>query len=194
MVKLFFTLLLLLAGEQGFAQQLQAQVPVDATTHLVTYTAVVQTPHVSQADLLARTRAWANSAAIPGKPALVLSEQGTDVVIVIGTQALNTSYFNTTLAPRTLYYTATIALRNGRYQYRLTDFVLETADNTTRFQPTDEPAEQVFLRSPPPKADGISYAAHVRKAFDEAIAQLTASLQGTLTTSLLANPATGKDW
>jgi hypothetical protein len=154
----------------------------------------VQAPRTNQAELLARTNVWANGAAIPGKPALVLSEQGTDVVVVIGTQAMNTSYFNTTVAPRILYYTATIALRNGRYQYRLTDFVLETSDATTRLQPTDEPAEKVFLQSAPPKADGISYAAHVRKAFDEAIGQITASLQSTLTTSLIAHPTAGKDW
>nr|GFD07641.1 hypothetical protein [Tanacetum cinerariifolium] len=147
-------------------QQL-AQVPVDATTHLVTYATVVQAPHITQADLLSRARVWANGVAIPGKPPLLLREQETDVVMVIGSQALNTSYFNTSNAPRTLYYTATIALRNGRYQYRLTDFVLETAD------------------------DGISYGAHVRKTFDEAIGQLTAAIRSTLAASLITNPTAG---
>jgi hypothetical protein len=191
-MKPFLALLLLTCGH-SFAQQL-AQVPVDATTHLVTYTAVVKATRADQAELLARTKVWANTAAIPGKSALVVREQGTDVVVVIGSQALNTSYFNTSAVPRTLYYTATIALRDGRYQYRLTDFVLETTDNTTRLQPTDEAVEAVFLQSAPPKADGNSYAAHTRKTFDEAIARITSSLYSTLTTSLTANATAGQDW
>jgi hypothetical protein len=36
---------------------------------------------------------------IAAKPPLVVTEQGTEVVVVTGTQALNTSYFNTTAAP-----------------------------------------------------------------------------------------------
>jgi hypothetical protein len=183
---------LLICG-RSFAQQL-TQVPVDATTHLVTYVAVVQAPHITQADLLSRARVWANGVAIPGKPPLLLREQETDVVMVIGSQALNTSYFNTSNAPRTLYYTATIALRNGRYQYRLTDFVLETADGTTHLQPTIASAESTFLAKDPPRADGISYGAHVRKTFDEAIGQLTASIRSTLAASLITNPTAGDNW
>jgi hypothetical protein len=72
----------------GFAQQL-AQVPVDETTHFITYAAVVPTPKISQADLLARTRVWANNVAIAAKPPLVVPEQGTEVLVVTGTQALN---------------------------------------------------------------------------------------------------------
>lgn len=186
-------LLLLLNCGQVLAQQL-AQVPVDATTHLVTYSAVVLAPHITQADLLSRARVWANGIAIPGKPPLLLREQETDVVMVIGSQVLNTSYFNTSTAPRTLYYTASIALRNGRYQYRLTDFVLETADGTTHLQPTIESAESAFLLKNPPRADGIFYGAHVRKTFDEAVTQLTASLQSTLATSLITNATAGDNW
>lgn len=188
---LFF--FLLLSGGPALAQQL-AQVPVDATTHQVTYAAVVQAPAITQADLLSRARVWANGVALPGKAPLLLKEQETDVVLVMGSQVLNTAYFNTLTAPRTLYYTATIALRNGRYQYRLTDFVLETADGTTHLQPTIESAESAFLLKNPPRADGISYGAHVRKTFDEAIAQLTASIQRTLATSLIPNAAAGDSW
>jgi hypothetical protein len=181
-MKALLVFLLLLSCGQAFAQQL-AQVPVDATTHLVTYTAVVQAPHITKVDLLTRTRVWANGAAIPGKPPLVLSEQGTDVVMVVGSQALNNYYFNTPNAPRTLYYTATIALRDGRYQYRITDFAID-----------GETAESAFLRNNPPRADGISYGAHVRKAFDEAVALQIASIKSILATSLITNPTAGDSW
>jgi hypothetical protein len=192
-MKAVLILVLLFACRQCFAQQL-AQVPVDATTQLVTYTAVVQAPRIDQADLLTRTRVWANGAAVPGKPPLVLSEQGTDVVMIVASQGLNNSYFNTSNAPRALYYTATIALRDGRYQYRFTDFVIETADATTQLSPTIESAESAFLTKNPPRADGISYGAHVRKTFDEAVVVLITSLQRTLATSLTTNPTVGKDW
>jgi hypothetical protein len=54
-MKYVLALVLVLIGWLGFAQQL-AQVPVDETTHFITYAAVVPTPNISQADLLARTR------------------------------------------------------------------------------------------------------------------------------------------
>jgi len=190
-MKHFFSFLLLLSA-QAHAQQL-AQVPVDAITHFVTYSAVVTTPAISQADLLARTRVWANAIAVPAKPPLLVNEQGTDVVVVIGTQVLNTGYFNTSATPQTLYYTATIAVRKGRYQYHLTDFVFETPGTTPPFQPTVVTAETAFLHTDPPKATGASYLAHLRKAFDEATTQITATLQSSLAKSLTAEPR-GRDW
>jgi hypothetical protein len=187
------SLLLVLSCWPSFAQQL-AQVPVDENTHFITYAAVVPTLKTSQADLLARTRVWATNVAIGAKPPLVVTEQGTEIVVVTGTQALNTTYFNTTVAPQTLYYTATIALRNGRYRYRLTDFVLETPGTTPPFQPIVLAAETAFLHTDPPKVNGVSYLAHLRKAFDEATSQIMDSLHHTLTTSLTAGPKAEVDW
>jgi hypothetical protein len=192
-MKSFLSLLLLLTCWRGFAQQM-AQVPVDETTHFITYSAVVPTPKVNQADLLTRTRVWANGVTIPVKQPLVLNEQGTDVVIVTGTQVLNNAYFNTTAAPQTLIYTATVALRNGRYRYRLTDFVLESPGSTPPFQPFDISAETAFLHTDPPKAKGGSYLTHLRQSFDEATGQIMDSLHRALTTSLIAGPKAEADW
>jgi hypothetical protein len=192
-MKPFFTLILVLACWRGFAQQM-AQVPVDETTHFITYSAVVPTPKISQADLLARTRVWANSVAIPAKQPLVVNEQGTDVMVVTGTQVLNNAYFNTTAAPQTLYYTATVALRNGRYSYRLTNFVLESPTSTPPFQPLDIAAETAFLHADPPKAKGGSYLTHLRQSFDEATGQIMDSLHRALTTSLTIGPKAEADW
>jgi hypothetical protein len=188
-----FTLLLVLTCWRGFAQQM-AQVPVDETTPFITYSAVVPTPKTSQADLLTRTRVWANSVTISTKQPLVVNEQGTDVVIVTGTQVLNNSYFNTTAAPQTLYYTATVALRDGRYHYRVTDFVLETPGSTPPFQPFDMPAENAFLHTDPPKAKGSSYLTHLRQSFDEATGQIMDSLHRALNTSLTVSAKAEADW
>ena len=186
-MKVVLALLFLLISWPGYAQQLLAPLPVDATTRLVTYTAVVPAPGVGQASLLARAKVWANRVGVPDRPPVVVSELGTDVLVVAGTQAISTTY---NISPQSLYFLARIALREGRYQYRLEELTLVTTS------PTDPPiyrsAEALFISEAPPRATGSSYATRQRKAFEEAVGQVAATLQVALTTPLTAG--TGADW
>lgn len=186
-MKAILALVLLLASWPGWAQQLMAPLPLDATTQLVTYTAVVPTPGITQASLLARAQVWASRVGIPGRPPVIVSESGTDVLVVAGTQAINNTY---DISPQSLYYLARVALREGRYQYRLEELTLVTTSSTD--PPIYRTAEAAFLTDAPPKTTGSSYATRQRKAFEEAVGQAAATLQFTLTTPLTAG--TGADW
>ena len=172
-------LVLLLAGGASHAQELMGPLPVDATSRLITYTAVVPTPGVTQADLLARARVWANGVGVPAKPVLVVSEMGTDVLVVAGSQAISATY---SVAAERLYFLARVARREGHYQYRFEEHTLESPTNSGGT--TYDPAEKVLLQSVPPRASGNSAATRQRRAFEEAAGQVAAALQAALTTAL----------
>lgn len=182
-------LLLLLNWPACAQQQLLAPLPVNAATGLVTYTAVVPTPGIIQASLLARAKVWANRVGVPNKPPVVVNELGTDVLVVAGSQSVNSTY---DITPRTLYYLAQVSVREGRYQYHFEELTLESGGVST--PPTYETAEALFLPNPPPRASGNSYATRLRKAFDEAIGQAAATLHTALTTPLAGPTAGGVDW
>jgi hypothetical protein len=99
-----------------------AAVPIDGTTHRILYTAVVPVAGVSRADLLARAQAWAKGKATSDKPVVVTSEPDTEQIVVRGVHSF---VEDVNRKPNPLHYVATIALRDGRYKYELTDFVLE---------------------------------------------------------------------
>ena len=181
-------LLLLLCGQGAAAQQLLPPLPVNTATGLVTYTDVVPTPGVVQASLLARARVWANRVSVPNKPPLAVNELGTDVLIVAGTQAIEPVNGS---SPQTLYYLAQVALREGRYQYKLEELTLETGSSSGASYQT---AESYFAQNPLPKASGNSYATRFRKAFDEAVARAATTLHSALVTPLTTPNANGTEW
>jgi hypothetical protein len=99
-----------------------AAVPIDGTTHRILYTAVVPVAGVSRADLLARAQAWAKGKAASNNPIAVTSEPDTEQVVVAGVHSF---VEDVNRKPTPLHYSATIALRDGRYKYEVTNFVLE---------------------------------------------------------------------
>ena len=152
---------------------------VDATSQLSTYTAVAPTPGVTQADLLARARVWANGVGVPAKLVLVVSEMGTDVLMVTDSQAISATY---SVATERLYFLARVARREGHYQYRFEEYTLENPNNSG--ETTYDPAEKLFLQGSLPRASSNSMATRQHKAFEEAAGQVVAALQAALTTSL----------
>lgn len=189
-MKIAFSLLLaVLVSWQAHAQQLMAPLPVNTTTGLITYMAVVPTPGVIQASLLARAKVWANRISVPAKSPLVVSELGTDVLVVAGSQPISPSF---DVAPQRLYFLAQVSMREGRYHYRIEELTLETGSSTG--PTTYQTAEAAFLQQPPPKATGNSSATRLRRAFDDALAQAGATLQRALTTPLAPPNEGGLDW
>ena len=191
-MKAISTLLLVLATcWQCLAQKqapppLSAAPPLDETTQLVTFTAVVQVPGNTQAELLTRARVWANGVTTEGKPPIFTTEQGTDVVVVSGREMLNYDYFSA-LNVLPMRYTATLSIREGRYQYRIDNFQLEYPGQ--KLVVVESP-ELPFLKGPGDGRGTVKYTIALRSGFEEATTKLQAKLQ-----AILAKPLTKTtDW
>ncbi|MDJ0364825.1 hypothetical protein QMK33_06645 [Hymenobacter sp. H14-R3] len=189
-MKIVLSLLLVLIFWQGSAaQQLLAPLPVNTATGLITYAGVVPTPGVIQTSLLARAKVWANRVGVVNKPPLAVTELGTDILVVAGTQPMEQVNGS---SPSALYFLVQVSLREGRYQYKFEELTLETY-NTTGY-PSYQTAESLFIQNPPPKATGNSYATRLRKAFDEAVAQAATKLHSALVTPLTIPNSNGTEW
>jgi hypothetical protein len=167
---------------------INAPLPLDPNTHRITYTGVVPVEGTKQAELLARAKAWANGVVVATAAPVVTNEQGTDVVTVSGAQPMS---FKQPLsmgatASLLLRFTATISIREGRYQYRLNDFVMDYAQALKQ-------AAELPLVEAPAKGQGYKpYLKNVRTGFDESVAGALAKLQETMSKPLAQ---TGKaDW
>lgn len=94
-----------------------ASLPVDATTHLVTYTDAVPTPGVSKELLLARAQAWANRFFIAGAKAPQMLDVAAGTYSCQGVVRL----------PYGTTYTMVLALAatNGSYTYTINQLFYE---------------------------------------------------------------------
>jgi hypothetical protein len=165
-----------------------APLPLDENTHRITYTGVVSVADAKQAELLARAKVWANGVVVNTTRPVATTEQGTDVVTVSGSHPMSLKMplsFGASTA-LLLRFTATISIREGRYQYRLTEFILDVGQ--TLMQPLELP-----LIEAPAKGMGTkAYLKNVRAGFNESITGALAKLQETMSKPLAQ---TGKtDW
>jgi hypothetical protein len=154
---------------------------LDANTHRITYTGVVQVPGNTQAELLTRARVWATGITTEGKPPVFTTEQGTDIVVVSGREMLNYNYFSA-LNVIPVRYTATLSLREGRYQYRIDNFQLEYPGQ--KLVAAESP-ELPLLNGSGDGRGTVKYTAALRGGFDDAVRQVQAKLQ-----AILAKPLT----
>jgi hypothetical protein len=186
-MKALFTLLLLVTAASGWAQEVPPPpLPVDARTKLITYSDVVPTPGVTQANLLVRARVWANRVSVPAKPPLVLNEMGTDVLIVAVSQSVVPEDI---LSITRLYLVAQVSLREGRYQYRFEDFTYEISGSSTL------PVESYLLSTTPLVTKSEKrVAARARAQFDQAVGQAAATLREAMLTPLVTPLPNGTDW
>ncbi|MFD2721785.1 hypothetical protein ACFST9_23920 [Hymenobacter monticola] len=171
--------------------QAPASFPLDKVTRRISYAAVVPAVGVSQADLQARARAWASGLAPAGKPPVETSEQDTEVLTAYGAQPFAYTYDMTQTIgghPRhhavkqVLHYTVKLSLREGRYRYELTDFIIEypkAKPSASRL-----PAEVDLISARPITEDGGREQAAERKTFAEAAAKLQAQLKEMMNTPI----------
>jgi len=161
--------------------------PVDPTTHRIRYTGSVPVTGRRPADLLASAQVWAKGISPPDKPAVSTHTPDGEQLVVQGAQPFSYTYryappekavsvpqhYTTRLV---LHYTATLSLQDGRYEYDVTDFVLEspTAQPAASAQ---HPAEYSLLDAHPLTERGTSGLTAKRTSFQEAIQQLLAQLQ-----------------
>ena len=92
-----------------------------------TQTAVVPVAGVSQADLVRRAHAWAQRVAPAGQLPVRTSSPGTETVRTTG-ECPFAAEWGGTLVRRALRYTATVSMRDGRYQYELKEFLFLEPD------------------------------------------------------------------
>lgn len=162
--------------------------PLDENTHRITYAGVVPVEGTKQAELLARAKVWASGVVVNTTAPVVTNEQGTDIVTVSGSHPMSIKMPLSMGATTALLlrFTATISIREGRYQYRLTEFILDVG------QAVMQPAELPLIEAPAKGMGLKSYLKNVRAGFDESIAGALAKLQGTMSKPLTQ---TGKaDW
>ncbi|WP_046245638.1 DUF4468 domain-containing protein [Hymenobacter terrenus] len=177
--------------------QAAASFPIDKVTRRICYTAVVPAAGVSQVDLRARARAWASSITSADKPAIETNEQDTEVVIVYGVQPFAYTYEtaeSTTRLPRhytinmVLHYTAKLSLREGRYRYEVTDFVLEHPLAKPP-SPTRWPAEDDLIKARALNEDGTNSLTAERKSFATSAAKLQVQLREKMNTPIITSEA-----
>jgi hypothetical protein len=177
-------LLVLLPTLHSFAQQ-PAALPLDENTHRITYSAVVPVTGASQANLLARAKMWASGVTTAAHPPLLTTEQGTDVVTVTGSQSLShKAGMQTITVP--LRFTATISVREDRYQYRLQEFVLVYTEAL------QQRAELPLIEAPAEGKGNKKYLAGVRTGFEQSVAAALAKLQETMNKPLAQTDK--KEW
>jgi hypothetical protein len=182
-------LLVILFGRPGSARgQKPAELPLDNATHRICYAAVVPVAGSSRAQLLARARAWATLAAPAGPLPVAVHEPATDVLLVTGARPFSYTYTpagkvtdpsGSDTRPLVLHYTARLALRQGRYRYELTNFVVEHLAVGLLSQKR-LPAEAELFGWQPLGNDGAGVSAAFRAGFLQATARLVAQLQDAM--------------
>lgn len=109
--------------------------PLDASTHRIAYQGVVQVPGTTQADLLARARAWVAKTYDQQSAQLTRDDAASGQLQLQGTQLAHV-YQDFQGIPRRTYagvvhYALSIYVKDGRYKYVLTDFVHEAQNSPT---------------------------------------------------------------
>ena len=131
------------------AQDKPVDLPIDSTTHLVTYSGVVERPGVPKAELYSRAKRWLTGAfSVPNGESISFNEAAGTVE---GTQ--HRYYANTvgsSAVPQTsiLWFTVRVAVKDGQYSYTISQFRLaKYAGNPTPYLPAG-PIEAFILTHP----------------------------------------------
>ncbi|MGI4884246.1 MAG: DUF4468 domain-containing protein [Janthinobacterium lividum] len=118
MKTLLLFLTLALTAPAVHAQEAPA-LPVDPTTHLVAYSAVVDIPGATESELFRRARAWALRRYKGDAAVLQVQDAATGQLIIKGrTQALVNGH---SCGP--VGHVLSLAITDGQYRYNVTNFV-----------------------------------------------------------------------
>ena len=169
--------------------QAPASLPVDKTTHRISYTGVVPVVGISQADLLARACVWANEMATLDKPLVVTSRQDAEVLVAFNSQPFVYTYATSRKATTNLqhytiklvlHYTAKVSLREGRYRYEVTDFVFEYPNAKPPLTMAKMSAEGELIEAFAINEEGARMGTALRTSFDKNVTKLLANLNDVM--------------
>lgn len=153
--------------------------PLAPKTHRFTYTAVVPVTGVSQVDLVLRARTWAQQVTPAGQSPVITHGPDSSVVRTTGVCpfACDLSDLSGKTFMSKLSYTATISLREGRYQYELTDFFF-VSPGVRQLPPVKTPVESFYNRNFKAYNDvGSRYQVNMRTCSTEIADEVLAHLQ-----------------
>ena len=116
---------LALAVASPAAAQMAAWVnplPVDSTTHLITYTGVVQVPGATQAELYSRAREWFATTFGSSKAVLEMDNAAAGKLIGHAYAPFEMAFGLGHTAQYAMWRQLKIEVKDGRYRYTLSDF------------------------------------------------------------------------
>ena len=160
---------------------------VHPPTHRFAYAAVVPVPGTNQADLLRRALAWSQRQSLADRPPVLTSEPGTGTVRTAGVRPfVETAYGQ--VHRLALHFTAQLDVREGRYRYELTEFVI-VYPATRRGAGERIPAEDYFNGRVIPLAEsGARSILAMRACFAEAAQEAQDDLKAAM-----SQPASPKE-
>jgi len=186
-MKAFLLALLIFAPMLMRAQSVV--LPIDSTTHKVTFTGVVQVPGVTQADLYSRAREWFATNFNSGKAVLDMDDK--EAGKMIGKAYADFSLRAPLVGDITqkLWRQVKVYVKDGRYRYELTEFSTEGYLASGGRKPESYPVEW-FLDKTKGARKGMSESV-LNATHNQALAQI-ASLQSAMTSTAAAKKE--KDW
>ena len=186
---LALVLALLLAAPVAYAQKEKdapITLPMDADTHLITYSGVVEVAGTSKGELYARGKVWFANAFKSAQN--VIQADDKEAGLVVG-KGWTQTYITIMLTPAAekLWYTVKLSFKDGKYRYEITDFMFEGSPSKYNLHPSPHPAE-AYMQT---KKDGTptNLAQKWAHALDEAAKADVVSIQAGM-----SKAAAGKDW
>jgi hypothetical protein len=188
---ILFAVGLLGAGRHAYAQQ--QPLPIDSTTHKITYSAVVQVPGASQAELYGRALRWLATveARNTNVPPITDATSGT-LIATVGQPFTGRALVGSIQC--TLWRVVSVRVKDGRFKYEAYNFEIQpyVASEAALTPPSKAqlkltPAEEYlnhsntlyYTKQGAPKA----YAASILDAIAQQSAAQAASLKAALTKS-----------
>ena len=160
-----------------------AQLPVDPSTHLITYTGIVQVSG-TQSELYSRAREWFAKTYNSAQSVIQMDDKDK----IVGKPLMIAYYKNYHFGH--IYYTVSIYLKDGKYKYEITDFYHKGEYVTTGSSWTETPdlGSVESLMNSTKKRDQKIFT-----AFSEQINSEVISLISSLKEAM-SNPATVADF
>jgi hypothetical protein len=121
MKKLLLALALLGASPVA-AQTWHNPLPMDSTTHRVTYTGVVQVPGATKAELYSRAREWFADNFNSSKAVLEMDDREAGKLIGNATAEFDFAGSIGKPLPTAMWRKIKVELKDGKYRYTVTDF------------------------------------------------------------------------
>ena len=167
--------------------------PTDSATQKITYQGVVQVPGVSQLELYSRAREW--FAATFGSSKAVLEMDDRESGKLIGRAYAQFEFsggFGPTL-PWAMWRTIKVEMKEGRYRYTVTNFVLGHSTTSLDSSPPTQPIEAWFAGLEKGKKPLGKMSARMQASVTEGI-RLTSEQEVLSLHSVMTKPVAKSSW
>ncbi len=98
------------------------KLPIDSTTHLVTYTSVITVDSIKQKELYSNAKMWIGSSFKNANNVIQLDDRDNGQIIVKGCCEVYINMLGATYSEGLMFFTLTIKCKDGRYKYIFTNF------------------------------------------------------------------------